>query len=171
MMTQNYHPSCAPSFACGILLISHSSLFIDLCVPSLKYQIRHLSSRPSLFFSLNLWQWALPRNQTRFLCFCQSNLETLLRLLSNALKCILKQRRIFKLLDSLLQWKIWACLNILWYVENTLITILTSEKRFFCPIWIVQSQVIQIPSCLHNRHKEQIISFHSVKSFYLSLSY
>lgn len=171
MMTQKYHPACAPSFASGILLTTQSSLFLGLCVPSLKYQIRHLSSRPSLFFSLNLWQWALARNQMRFLYFCQSNLETLLRVLSNALKCIHKLRRIFKWPNSVLQWKIWACSNILRYVENTLITILTSEKNFYCPIWIAQSQVIETPSCLHNGHKEQIISFHSAKSFYLSLSY
>lgn len=32
MMTQNYHPACTPSFACGILLTTYSSLFIGLCV-------------------------------------------------------------------------------------------------------------------------------------------
>lgn len=87
--------SCMCSFFCQ-WDPSNNIEFLGLCVPSLKYQIRHLSSKPFLFFSLNLWQWALARNQMRFLYFYQSNLETLLRLLSNALKCIRKQGKIFK---------------------------------------------------------------------------
>lgn len=128
MMTQNYHPVCSPSFAIAMLLTTYSSLFLGTCMPSLKYQIRYLSSEPSLFSSSEPVTVkvlsTLTRNLMGLLYPCQSNPETLLKLLSNVLKWIYKQRKILKQPNPALQWKIWTLSNIAWYVENTLMTIL-----------------------------------------------
>lgn len=109
-MTQNYHPACAPSFVIGILLTTCNGLFLGTYMPSLKNQVRHFTPGPFFFFSsepvtVKILR-APARNQMRFLYLCQSNLETLLRLLSNVLKSIYKHRKNFKQPNSALQWKI-----------------------------------------------------------------